>query len=61
MADLKISQNEEVKDVDESIKKLDVLIVKFENCKLLEPLEAIVHNKYQQPKEEHLLSRGQEA
>jgi hypothetical protein len=37
MADLKISQNEKVKDVDESIKKLDVLIGKFENCKLLEP------------------------
>jgi len=37
MADLKISQNEEVKDVDESIKKLDVLIGKFENCKLLGP------------------------
>jgi hypothetical protein len=37
MGDLKISQNEEVKDVDESIKKLDVLIEKFENCKLLGP------------------------
>ena len=37
MAHLKISQNEEVKDVDESIKKLDALIERFDHCKIIGP------------------------